>query len=433
MKTIHLRLFLATLLPAFIVACDGDGVISKEHDDSGDTPTNRVDIPATVRSNLAITFAKVERRNVADTIRVPGSFELQPLARHEYSLMLPGRVQLEVDQFDTVEPGTLLFRFRSPQWREIQAQIDLARAGLDHAKAKHEAAETRIAALKQADFKRADLEAEIAVLRADMAKQDAELQAALSNATKILNLHRPQGDASLTPDELLAPANTGEQSATRYRSIDWISVHATEKGVVESLAVTDGSFVEEATLVLTTVDPSKIRFRALGLQSDLPKFADGQSVRIVPPQGSSSELNESVEGSLAIGVVADPGHRTVTLFAVPKEARSWTRPGVSAFLEITTEDTGGVALAIPRSAVVKDGITHVFFKRDPLDANKAIRVEADLGVDDGRWVEVKSGVGPNDVVVLDGAYELKLATSQSGTSQKGGHFHADGTYHAEED
>ena len=82
---------------------------------------------------------------------------------------------------------------------------------------------------------------------------------------------------------------------------------------------------------------------------------------------------------------------------------------------------------------MKDGITHVFFKRDPADANKAIRVEADLGVDDGRWIEVKSEVGPNDEVVLDGVYELKLATSQSGTSQKGGHFHADGTYHAEEE
>ena len=74
----------------------------------------------------------------------------------------------------------------------------------------------------------------------------------------------------------------------------------------------------------------------------------------------------------------------------------------------------------------------MFFKRDPSNGNKAIRVEADLGVDDGRWIEVKSEVGPNDEVVLNGAYELKLATAMSGTSQKGGHFHADGTFHAED-
>jgi hypothetical protein len=107
------------------------------------------------------------------------------------------------------------------------------------------------------------------------------------------------------------------------------------------------------------------------------------------------------------------------------------RPGVSAFLEIAAETSGGRALAIPRSAIVKDGITHVFFRRDPKDANKAIRVEADMGVDDGRWVVINSGLALGDEVVLEGAYELKLATAQSGTTQKGGHFHADGSFHGE--
>ena len=45
--------------------------------------TNRIDIPGPVRSNLGITFARVERRAVANTIRVPGRFELLPTARAE--------------------------------------------------------------------------------------------------------------------------------------------------------------------------------------------------------------------------------------------------------------------------------------------------------------------------------------------------------------
>ena len=60
-----------------------------------------------------------------------------------------------------------------------------------------------------------------------------------------------------------------------------------------------------------------------------------------------------------------------------------------------------------------------------------IRCDADLGVDDGRFVEVKSGLADGDEIVVDGAYELVLATS--GSQQKGGHFHADGTFHSEED
>ena len=48
---------------------------------------------------------------------------------------------------------------------------------------------------------------------------------------------------------------------------------------------------------------------------------------------------------------------------------------------------------------------------------------------DGRWISILSGLMRNDEVVLAGAYELKLASQQSGAPQKGGHFHADGTFH----
>jgi multidrug efflux pump subunit AcrA (membrane-fusion protein) len=415
MKRINLYSIPLLLIFLVVPACkrgsEPDSEVAEEN--AAEQPTNRIDIPTSVRSNLGITFAKVERRDVVNTIRVPGSFELEPLARHEYRLMLPGNVEFEVNQFDKVEVGTVLYRFRSPQWLELQSRVDLAKASLEQSRAKSEALEERLKVLKEADFKSADLTAQALELRAGISKQEAELRAAtaaLNNAGRA----REDGDETATGQAGL---------------IDWIEVSAKEPGIVESLAVTDGTFVEGTTLLLTTVDPSKIRFRALGLQSDLLKFESGQSVRIVPPQAKGSGINDSIEAELTIGLDADPIQRTVPLFAAPKALLPWSVAGVSAFLEIASESTAGVALAIPRSAVVKDGITHVFFKRDPANPNKAIRVEADLGVDDGRWVEIKSDIGPNDEVVLNGAYELKLATAMSGTSQKGGHFHADGTYH----
>ena len=140
---------------------------------SADPPTNRIDIPATVRRNLGITFAKVEVRQVAHTIRVPGAFERQPLARHEYRMALPGRVQLLVDQYEVVEPGQPLFRFQSPTWPELLhevvigeqaiatalAEIEVGKAKLVEARRKLELARERIEALARADFKEADLEA----------------------------------------------------------------------------------------------------------------------------------------------------------------------------------------------------------------------------------------------------------------------------------
>ena len=427
--SIHRWIPLAAMIVAF-ASCDREKkpaeATAKE---GGESPNNRIEIPATVRSNIGITFAKVERRQVADTLRVPGSFELKPLAKHEYRLLLPGHVRFEIDQFAEVKPGTLLYRFQSPQWLELQSRIDQAVAGYEQAKLKHNSLDARIEALAKADFKRADLETEAAVLHAELTGRKAELDAALTTATNIMNAHGGPQENALSSDALLKPVEIDGRPVPRYRSIGWIDARAVEPGIVASLAITDGSFVDETTLVLTTIDPTQVRFRALGLQSDLAKLRQAPAARIVPHQSDGGNLNDSVPAKLTLGLDADPGQRTIPLYANPLEQRPWARPGVSAFLEVVTASTGGPVLAIPRSAVVKDGITHVFFKRDPTDPNKAIRVEADLGLDDGRWVEVKSDLGPNDEVVLQGAYELKLASAQSGTSQKGGHFHADGAFH----
>lgn len=44
------------------------------------TPSNRIDIPPSVRSSLGITFVEAEARVVASTIRAPGQFEAQQSA-----------------------------------------------------------------------------------------------------------------------------------------------------------------------------------------------------------------------------------------------------------------------------------------------------------------------------------------------------------------
>jgi multidrug efflux pump subunit AcrA (membrane-fusion protein) len=85
--------------------------------------SNHIDIPPAVRSNLGISFVTVERRRIEQTLRVPGRFEYLPTARREYRTMLPGRIELLVEQFDRVERGTALYRIDSPAWREMQQKL----------------------------------------------------------------------------------------------------------------------------------------------------------------------------------------------------------------------------------------------------------------------------------------------------------------------
>lgn len=429
-------------------------------------PTNRVDIPGTVRQNLGITFAKVERRPVAKTIRVPGRFELLPEARREYRTMIEGKVELLVTQFDRVTPSKVLYRLESPRWRELQQSISsadsailLARASaetidpLRQAHHMHEQSlretvklwEERVQQLQKLRDAGGGKAEELSQARvtlsstqaehADVMEKDAELEARARQAAAELDASRARLDILLATaasllgigeDELKGPSSAEPNAPPRWRTLATVDVRASAPGVVEALTVTNGAWVAPSSLVVSTIQPDRLRFVAHALQSDLTRLKDGLDVMITAPRRTASDSQDVMRGKLVIGLSANPAERTMELFTTPEHLAPWARPGVSAYLEITLEG-GSDDLAIPLAAVARDGLKSIIFRRDPKDPDKAIRLEADLGVDDGRWIGIKSGVADGDEVVVDGVYQLMLATS--GSAAKGGHFHADGTFH----
>ncbi len=429
--------------------------------------TNRVDIPGPVRSNLGITFAKVEQRSISNTLRVPGRFELLPTARVEFHTPIRGRVELAVQQLQPVVKGDLLYRLDSPDWRELQrelsdtvAAIDIAEAQL-HAigpirqahkrheqglqehialwTARKEKLENLGTAVGNQALQLAEAQSKISESGStlgDLMEKDAELELRRVETESKLRSSNSRLDLLLTSaatltgiakDRLVSKVDGSPESVPVWHSITWIEIRATIDGVVEQLAATNGSWADEGALVISVADPSKLRFRAQGPQSDLHRLRTGLSAAIINPAARGARANEAIATTLELGLDADPEERTVDLFATPSELKDWTRAGVSAFLEIATDQTDDGALAIPMSAVVRDGLTSVIFRRDPANLDKAIRMEADLGMNDGRWIVVNSGVREGDEIVLDGVYQLLLATS--GSIPKGGHFHSDGTFH----
>ena len=413
------------------------------HEDAP-APSNRVDIPPAVRQNLAITFVKAEYRKVAQTLRVPGRFELLPTARREYRTPLGGRVELLVTQFQRVQAGKALYRVDSSDWRDLHERIASAEARVDsmapirEAHRKHEQGladkvaiwEERLKQLEtlreagggsasQLTEARATLNATQAEL-ADVMEKDAELASQQKQAEAELRSLRSRHEL-LVQSSTCGDRHEGSTPGTGY------SVCAVAPGVVETIAITPGGLIEVGGLVLSVVQPEQIRFRARGLQSDLGRLRDGLPARIAPPQGSSVALQDVMAGELRLGLTADADERTFDLLVQPTNLASWARAGVSGYMEITLEG-GSEELAIPLSAVVRDGATPYIFRRDPQNPDKVIRLQADIGMSDGRWVVINSGVREGDEIVLGGNYQLMLATSTGGTP-KGGHFHSDGTFH----
>lgn len=466
------------LILVFLGGCNRGGESAGGEDNGHDTqsepaaaPSNRVSIPSAVRSNLGISFVTVERRRIEQTLRVPGQFEYLPTARREYRTMLPGRIELQVRQFVVVDEGALLYTIDSPAWRDMQQQLADAQATITRLAAKLETFEplveahgrheqslrdsvsvwteraTQLESIREAGGGRvgefAEARATLTSARADLAEvqeKQAELIAARAETTADLEAARSRMryllDAAasvvgLDRESLASASQAHADPHPLWAAIDTIEVRAAEPGVVETVGLTNGSWADEKSTVMTIVRPDELRFHASGLQSDLGVLRDGLNARIVPPSPTNSgraiPLQDTMSGTLTLGLHGDPSDRTVSVYMVPETLAVWARPGVSAQLEIVTDSTAAAELAIPLAAVQRDGLVPVIFRRAPDNPNEAIRMEADLGKDDGRWVALLSGIRDGDEVVLDGAFQLMLATS--GSIQKGGHFHADGTFH----
>ncbi|MCA8916530.1 MAG: efflux RND transporter periplasmic adaptor subunit [Planctomycetes bacterium] len=494
------------LLPVLLLAACGGG--------GGETPpagggegepvkiTNRIDIPPAVVQNLGITFAKVERRRVEQTLRVPGNFESPPEARREYHTMLPGRVEVLVKQYQLVEPGTELFRLESPEWRRMQeslaatdvaistlqsdrsvldaeraaavkaiesfppridAQRALMDASDDHLMRLGEARDNwleRVAQIEELQKRGAGKAAELAEARAELqnalvglaeeqekraglAEQRANLdaeKAAAELAIPVIDSHIAAKDAEIVNARdamqraLKSAAGALGMTAQAlaegdaWRTLDTFTVRATAVGTVDHVHASTGAWVEANTEIIATVDLTNLRFRGRALQSDLGLLKEGLPTRVVPPQGGSLENATPAEGTLYIPVEADPGERMIDLLAVLDSVPDWARPGVSGELEVVWNTTTEPQLAIPNRAIVRDGLDQVFFVRDYKDDNKVIRTVSPLGVSDGRWTVVDTGVMEGSEVVIEGVYELKL--TGGGKPLGKGHFHADGTWHA---
>lgn len=430
---------LALLAPIALCACTGEEAPPAAAMEPAAAPTNRVDIPPAVRTNLGITFAKVEYRDVASTLRLPGRFELLPSALREYRAPLEGRVVPLVEEYAEVSAGTPLYRLESAAWRELLERIaglEALVASMGPIRAAHRVHEEslaekvalwteRVAALEVlreaggADATRVvEASATLIATRADLAEimeKDAELEARQRTAEAELRaLVARRGF-------LVRSMNVDETSAI---DDDALVVRAVDAGIVDAIALPPGGLATESALVTTVVRPEAVRFRARGLQADLPRLRTGLPARIVP--ASDARGLAPLEGTLVVAPTADAESRTIDLLFSPTGSAPWARAGVVAQLEITL-DGGEAELAIPLAAVARDGGAAILFRRDPANPDKAIRIDADLGVSDGRWIVVRSGLREGDQIVLAGNYQLMLATS--GAAPKGGHFHADGTWH----
>lgn len=466
MKTRHLITLLGSALLAFgtLPGCGGSAPAENTHaeEDAAEAGKPGLATPRAVRDNLGITFERVERRSVQQTLRVPGQFELVPTSRRDYHAPVEGRVTLNVEQYQEVSAGDVLATVASPAWRETQAALIEALDEIEHALAQVRVSEAkleeqvqrvalleeRVERLASAEIRRAELEAQLDDARILVPTLRVELE----SQRYLVNHAREQAQAGLfkasalsgmSIDELTATGtpSAGEEAEPVWQMMDVINIVATRNGVISTIDATDGAWVEAGAHLFDSIAPRELRFRAEALLADVGLLREGLPAAIAPPTGTGLVTAENTPneggsvqaatGRLVIGPVAHAEDRAVSLYLTPEHVPGWARAGTAGYLEINLDPDATPQLAIPRRAIVRDGLEFVFFRRMPDDPDRVLRVVADTGEHDGKWIEVFSGVREGDEIVIDGVYQLLAASSTS--IEKGGHFHADGTFHEEHD
>lgn len=292
-----------------------------------------------------------------DTLTAYGTVEFAPEHSRAVELQAEGVVtRVFVAAGQQVKRGAPLVSVRPTP----VAQLDLERARIDVEFARKDV--KRVENLRQRQLA---TNAQVEAAQAQVAKAEAILQ---SLAKRV---------GSVAAQTLRAPAN----------------------GVVESISVREGDVAAPGTPLLRLANPDALRVRFGVEPADIARIRVGQPVEVAavtdrtdPVTARTAEVYRQVNPKTRLAEVI-----------VPLPAATVLLPGAMVRGDIVVRERARVP-AVPRSAVLYDhGRPYVFVIQNA----RASRRWIEAGGDDGRYVEIRSGVAPGDTVVTLGNYELR--------------------------
>lgn len=152
--------------------------------------------------------------------------------------------------------------------------------------------------------------------------------------------------------------------------------------------------------VVRVVKSRDVRVVASVIEEDAPKVKRDAMAEVVLHAFPDNPFHAKIA---RIGRALDPGTRTLRVeMEIPKSTEVML-PGMTGRASIVI-DTREKAMLVPFTSVLKlEETAHVYVVReDEQGTSRTHRVEVELGVDLGDWVEVTSGLTPTDKVVYTG-------------------------------
>ena len=323
-------------------------------------------------------------------------------ALETYALPCAGRINLRVKTAQQVKAGDVLYTLTSPDYSDQIAEEQRIVANIARCAQELDSIRARVSRLQQAGARNSELEGQLTFKQAEAEQLARDLEIARARMRS-----------------LAMGAET-----EKVDGLPVLVVRAHEDGVVHNLGVTQNSWGEQGTPVITMSAPAAMEIVGTLYASDLPHIA---AVRATLPLGRESV---SLDGTWRLADQVDATTQTRALFFAPTNLPAEARAGQLCRMDIYDAPAEPGIVSIPDSALVKVGTDDVVFVEVHEGEYAMVKVHAG---DSKRGMTPVAGLRPGQKIVVKGGYELKYSLPSEKETKKAGHFHADGKFHEGED
>lgn len=251
---------------------------------------------------------------------------------------------------------------------------------------------------------------------ADLVAQEAAPQRRLNEAENAERVARAEADAALNRlNQFHRNVGTTSDSATAA-----FTVRTPVSGTVADIRVAAGGFVEQGQAMFHVVDTQRLWLEANVAEVDVGRLGNVKGAWFqVDGFDRSFEISPNSGGQLvAQGSVVDPISRTVPVVFEFGNGDNRLRVGMFAHVHIWAgEEVEGVAVPV-ESLIDEAGhdVVYVMTGGESFE-RRVVR----LGIRDGDYVHVESGIEAGERIVTRGAYLVRLAAA---SPAEAGHGHA---------
>jgi len=397
--------------------------------------------------HIGLKVAAVETQNLEEVLEITGVVKPHPDRHRSVVPRVAGKlVRLTKQVGDTVKSGEVLAVIDSPEL--ARSLYEVRKLGVDIEKVLLDAER------RESDAKRFQAEIEGLRQQLELAKRDAQRMAALAGeGVSRKEAESRQADVAKLNGEMLAKqvevdvakreaeAQRRQAEALRLSRVAMLSIHNIDPhgGTAENPAVGSaleiraemdgvivrrdalvGNWVEAGTSLLNIADYSSVQIEG-ELPESLISRVEGRSVNKVRirPVASANGSDPLVEGQVKfIAPELESIKRTAHLVVEAPNPKGVLRGEMWVKLSIVLRESKSASV-VPRTAVVLDGPVHFVFVETETGTVYQ-KQDINPGIMDDRFVEIKDGLFPGDIVVTQGAYSLTQLRPKAKAKAAGG-------------